>query len=209
MTTNKQNLEKIDASIDSLLEELELDENGVNFEVLSEELTSMIEELEIDEETPAGEALTEEESTTALAAALEAKEGDEALTEEESALVLETALSAKTASTATAKIVTDGEAAVAAKEAGDTLTEAQEASIVAFEELTALEEVNKVKLDRKSKLKMALGKKAIILAKKAKDPMYIKYSKAIGIKNQMEKLLVKKYASKAKAAVKADLKAKK
>lgn len=80
-------------------------------------------------------------------------------------------------------------------------------ALTALEEAEQLEEANKIKFDQKTKLKMAITKKAVLLAKEGSDPLYAKYEKAKAVKDMAESAIVKKYGMKAKEAVKEALKA--
>lgn len=69
--------------------------------------------------------------------------------------------------------------------------------------------MNRLKLDKKAKLKQLTNRQAINLAKADNSPLYEKYSKAMAIKNRMEKMIVKKYRHRALKLVKERLKSKK
>lgn len=81
-------------------------------------------------------------------------------------------------------------------------------ALSALEEAEQLEEANKIKFDQKTKLKMAITKKAVLLAKESGDTLFMKYEKAREVKEMAESAIVKKYGMKAKAAVKEALQTK-
>ena len=75
--------------------------------------------------------------------------------------------------------------------------------IAAFEDGSEpLEEKTIMKLSKKDSLKKAIGLKAIQMSKTQAPSLYAKYKKAINLKNKMEKVIVKKFATKARAEVK-------
>jgi hypothetical protein len=64
-----------------------------------------------------------------------------------------------------------------------------------------LEEVNRIKFDRKTQITQLANKRAIYIAKTKGDPLYKRYKKAIDLKNKMEAMIVKKYKQQARSEV--------
>lgn len=82
------------------------------------------------------------------------------------------------------------------------LEEGIDNALVELEEAEKLEEANKIKFDNKTKLKIAITKKAVLMAKENGDALFVKYGKAKEVKDMAEAAIVKKYGMKAKEAVK-------
>ena len=70
-------------------------------------------------------------------------------------------------------------------------------------EATLNEAKNIVKLNKQARLAALTGNAAIMLARKAKDPLYKKYEKAAAMRRKFRDAINKKYGSKAKTTARA------
>ena len=64
-----------------------------------------------------------------------------------------------------------------------------------------IQEANIIRLDAKTTKKRRLNQAALMAAKEANDPLYIKYQKAVRARNKYRELIRQKYATKANLKV--------
>ena len=78
------------------------------------------------------------------------------------------------------------------------LTEMEELALTGLAEAFVLSEATKIiRLTRESQIANLTGRSALILARRAKDPLFDKYARFNGLRLQVKAQIQKKYASKA------------